>query len=99
MINLDKSKEILEQERRETKAEDVTVKLTSTTMNGFAFTVYKDDTEKTKYIGEISKDHKSDECTCCSFMYGNNEDYVKTHPLPFQCKHIIAAHKMMEGYW
>lgn len=95
---MDSSKQILEKERREEAAEGVIVRLSSTTMHGFAFNVYNND-EKLKYIGEISKDHVHDECTCHSFMFGNNEDYKKTHPLPFQCKHIIAAHKMMEDFW
>ncbi|MGI9229921.1 MAG: hypothetical protein ACR2P9_08695 [Gammaproteobacteria bacterium] len=96
---MDKAKEIKEKEKREAAAEDVTVRLSSTTTKGFAFNVYGNTDEKLKYIGEISKDHLADECTCSSFMFGNNEDYKKTHPLPFQCKHIMAAHMMMEGLW
>ena len=97
---MDTSKQILEKEKREERAKDVIVRLCSSTMQGFSFNVYKDEeTEKIKYIGTITEDHKGDDCTCQSFMHGNNENYQKTHPLPFQCKHIIAAHKMMEGFW
>ena len=93
------SKQIFEKERREQRAKDVTVRLCSTSMNGFYFNVYNDDEEKIKYIGQISQDHLHDECTCMSFMKGNSENYKRTNPLPFQCKHVIRAHSMMEGFW
>lgn len=97
---MDNSKQIFEKEKREEKSKDVIVRLTSATTKGFNFDVYTNDIkEKVKYIGTISKDHTDDSCTCDSFMYGNNENYVKENPLPFQCKHIIAARKMMEGFW
>ena len=92
------SKQIFELEKRAQRAKDVTVKLSSTSMNGFYFNVYDDD-EKIKYIGEISKDHIHDECGCMSFLKSNSENYQKTHPLPFTCKHILAVHNLMEGFW
>ena len=92
------SKNILELEKREQKAKDVTVRLCSSTTRGFTFNVYNED-EKIKYIGDISQDHTDDSCTCQSFMHGNSENYQKENPLPFTCKHIIKAHSMMEGYW
>lgn len=94
------SKQIFEKAKREQKAKDVIVTLSSSTTNGFAFRVLKKAYDKiSKYIGEISKDHKHDECTCQSFMIGNSENYQRDNPLPFTCKHILAAHKLMEGYW
>lgn len=94
------SKTILEKEKRELAAKEVIVRLTSTSTKGFHFNVYTNDLkEKTKYIGTISQDHTDDSCTCHSFMYGNNENYVKENPLPFQCKHIMKAHEMMDGCW
>jgi len=97
MIN---SKLILEEAKRIVNSVDVIVRLCSSTTNGFSFKVLKTvDSKTSKYIGEISKDHKSDECTCSSFMFGNNENYKKTNPLPFQCKHVIKAHSIMEGFW
>lgn len=93
------SKHILELEKRKERAKTVTVRLSSTSMHGFHFNVYNDEEDKLKYIGEISQDHVHDECGCMSFMKSNTENYQKTNPLPFQCKHIIAAHDMMEGYW
>lgn len=97
---MDSSKQIFEFEKRKQRAEDVTVRLTSSTTKGFNFDVYTNDVqEKVKYIGTISKDHLDDSCVCQSFMHGNSENYQRGNPLPFQCKHIIAAHKMMEGYW
>jgi len=96
---LKSSKYILEEEKREKRSQDVNVKLGSSTTTGFTFVVYKDDSEKIKYFGEISKDHQSDECTCQSFYHGNSENYKRDNPLPFQCKHIIAAWSIMEGFW
>ena len=94
------SKQILEKERREEKSNDVITRLTSCTTKGFNFDVYTDDLkEKIKYIGTISHNHLDDSCVCQSFMHGNSENYQKENPLPFQCKHIIAAHSLMEGYW
>lgn len=100
VFKMDNSKQIIEKERREEKAEAVILKIVSTTTKGFAFNVYKDEElTKIKYIGKISKDHLDDQCTCHSYMFGNSEDYKKTHPLPFQCKHILQAHIMMEDFW
>ncbi len=78
MINLDQAKEDFAKERREEASEQVTVRINSTTTHGFAFNVYRnDEPERIKYIGEISKDHLHDSCTCHSFMFGNSEDYQK----------------------
>jgi len=97
---LQNSKQLFEKEKREKNAKDVIVRLTSATTKGYNFDVYNDDIkEKVKYIGTISKEHLEDYCTCQSFTFGNNENFVKENPLPFQCKHIIAAHKMMDGFW
>ena len=97
---MENSKQIFEKEKREEKSKDVIVRLTSITTKGFNFDVYTNDIkEQVKYIGTISKDHTDDSCTCQSFMHGNSENFQKTSPLPFQCKHIIAAHALMEGYW
>ena len=94
------SKQIFEQEKREKKSKDVITRLTSATTTGFNFDVYTNDVkEKVKYIGTISKDHLDDFCTCLSFFHGNSENYTKTNPLPFTCKHIIKAHSLMEGFW
>jgi len=97
---LENSKSILEQEKRVQKSKDVITRLTSSTTKGFNFDVYTDDLkEKIKYIGTISKDHTDDSCTCQSFMHGNSENYQKENPLPFTCKHILAAQNLMDGYW
>jgi len=97
---LQNSKLILEQEKRKEKSKDVITRLTSSTTKGFNFDVYTNDLkEKTKYIGTISEDHLDDSCTCPSFYHGNSENFIKTNPLPFTCKHIISAHSMMEGFW
>lgn len=94
------SKNILELEKREQKSKDVTVRLSSSTTTGLNFNVYKDaDTKRIKYIGTISADHTDDSCTCQSFMHGNSENYQKENPLPFTCKHILASHNLMKGYW
>lgn len=95
---MDNSNSILQLEKRKKRSEDVAVKLVSSSIHGFIFNVYKEN-EKVKYFGEISQDHLHDECGCQSFYHGNSEDYQKTHPLPFQCKHIIKAHSQMEGLW
>jgi hypothetical protein len=97
---METSKQLFEKERRVEKSNDVIVRLTSSTTKGYNFDVYTDDIkEKVKYIGTISQDHTDDSCTCQSFMHGNSENYQRDNPLPFQCKHIIKAHSMMEGYW
>ncbi len=97
MIN---SKQIFELERREERAKDVIVSLGSETDFGYKFLTYTDEhREKIKYFGNISQDHKHDDCTCQSFYHGNSENYKKTNPLPFQCKHIIGAHEIMEVFW
>ncbi len=94
------SKQIFEAEKRAKRAKDVTVRLSSSTTKGFNFDVYTDElVEKLKYIGTINKSHTDDSCTCQSFMHGNSENYQKENPLPFTCKHILAAHQLMEGYW
>jgi hypothetical protein len=97
---LENSKQIFEAEKRKRKSADVITRLTSSTTTGYNFDVYTNDIkEKVKYIGTITNDHLGDSCTCHSFMYGNNENFVKENPLPFQCKHIMKAHEMMEGFW
>lgn len=97
---METSKQILELEKRKTRAKDVIVRLSSSTTKGFNFNVYTDKIkEKLRYIGTISKDHTDDSCTCQSFMIGNSENYQKTNPLPFTCKHILGAHNLMRGFW
>lgn len=97
---MENSKTILEKERRVEKSKNVIVRLASSTTKGFNFNVHNDDLkEQLRYIGTISKDHLNDSCTCQSFMHGNSENYQRENPLPFQCKHIIKAHSMMEGFW
>ena len=97
---METSKQIFEKEKRTERAKNEIVSLSSSTTKGYNFNVYYDDTrEKIKYMGTISKDHTDDSCICQSFMHGNSENYQRDNPLPFQCKHIIAAHSMMEGYW
>ncbi len=94
------SKQIFEKQKREERSKDVTVVLSSSTTTGFNFDVKRnDEKERLKYIGSISENNQDDSCTCQSFMMGNSENYQKTNPLPFQCKHILAAHKLMEEYW
>lgn len=95
------SKQIFEKEKRIQRAKEVTVRLSSSTTTGFNFNVYANDDlkEKIKYIGTISETHEDDSCTCQSFMHGNSENYQRDNPLPFNCKHILAAHNLMEGYW
>lgn len=92
------SKQILELEKREKRSADVTVRLCSSTTTGFTFNVYNEN-EKIKYIGNISEDHIHDDCTCPSFFHSNSENYKRDNPLPFTCKHILAAHSMMDGFW
>lgn len=97
---MENSKTIFAKEKREQRSKDVITRLTSSTTKGFNFDVYTDDLkEKTKYIGTISEDLTYDSCTCQSFLLGNSENYQRDNPLPFQCKHIIAAHKLMDGFW
>lgn len=106
------SKQILELEKRKERSKDVITRLTSSyfsteivgdvkiTTRGFNFDVYTNDQkEKVKYIGKISQNHLDDRCICDSFTHGNSENYQKENPIPYQCKHIIAAHSMTEGYW
>jgi len=95
---LQNSKTIQELEKRAERSADVTVRLCSSTTQGFTFNVYNEN-EKIKYIGNISENHIHDDCTCPSFFHGNSENYTKTNPLPFTCKHILKAHSMMEGFW
>ncbi len=97
---METSKQIFEKEKREKKSKDVIVRLASSTTKGFNFNVHSDELkERLRYIGTISKDHLDDSCTCQSFMHGNSENYQRENPLPFQCKHIIKAHSMIEGFW
>lgn len=94
------SKQILEKDERIKKSKDVIVRLSSSTTKGFNFNVYTDEIkEKLRYIGTINHNHTDDSCTCTSFMMGNSENYQRENPSPFQCKHIIASHKLMVGYW
>lgn len=97
---MENSKQIFEKEKRAENSKDVIVRLTSATTKGYNFDVYTNDIkEKVKYIGTISHDQTDDSCVCQSFMHGNSENYQRDNPLPFQCKHIIKAHSMMEGFW
>ena len=97
---METSKQIFEKEKRIKKSKDVIVRLSSSTTRGFNFNVYTDEIkERLRYIGTINKDHTDDSCTCQSFMHGNSENYQRDNPLPFTCKHILASHNLMEGYW
>lgn len=99
-VKLENSKQIFEKEKRTKRSKDVIVRLASSTTKGFNFNVHSDNLKETiRYIGTISQDNTDDSCTCTSFMMGNSENYQRDNPLPFQCKHIIKAHSMMEGYW
>lgn len=97
---METSKQILEKEKRIQRSNDVIVRLSSSTTKGFNFNVHTDELkERLRYIGTISEDHVEDSCTCQSFMMGNSENYQRDNPLPFECKHIIKAHSLMEGFW
>ena len=64
------SKQIFEKQKREERAKDVTVVLSSSTTTGFNFDVKRnDEKERIKYIGSISKNNLDDSCTCQSFFH------------------------------
>ena len=91
---MDTSKQIFEAQRREEKSKDVTVKfLPFYDSKGYHFNVYND--EKIKYIGFVAKDRIHDECTCHSFMFGNNENYQRNHGHNFNCKHLLKTRSLL----
>ena len=63
------------------------------------------DGTKIKYLGKISEDKQSDDCTCQSFTYGQRYDemedgskgesrYEAENGHRYQCKHIIKARSL-----
>lgn len=80
---MDNSKKIFEEEKRVEKSNAVIIKFTE----GNFFNVI-DEKHKVKYAGRITEDM----CTCPSFEYGNTDEYLNSHGVNFQCKHLIKAH-------
>lgn len=92
---MDTSKQIFEKQRRIEKSSDVILKFVPFYDNkGYHFNIYNKD-EETKYIGFVARDNKHDECTCHSFMFGNNENYQSEHGVNFNCKHLIRARTLL----
>ena len=92
---MDTSKQIFEQQKREEKAKNVSVKfIPFYDQKVYHFNVY-DAEGKIKYIGVVAKDKLHDECTCHSFMFGNNENYQREHGRNFNCKHLICARTLL----
>lgn len=60
----------------------------------FSYFSVKDKT----YFGRITPDQSLNEyCTCCDFMY-RNDDYKAKYQINLNCKHMIAA-KRIRGWW
>ncbi len=98
----DQGKEILFLERRQERAKNTLIIFT----DEFGFITLKKPAKdgkillnNIKYFGKITKDMLGDRCTCQSFYHGNSDKWQAEHGTAFQCKHIIKAHSMMEGYW
>ncbi len=104
VISLDAGKQTLHEERRQERAADVEIQFLG---DGVHFNVLStmDEYDKknkdlikykkgeTKHYGILieKEPHQKDVCTCESFYFGNSDEYKKSHPEAFQCKHLHAA--------
>ena len=94
------SKEIFSNERRVIASKGVYVQIADIGKDHSYFLIYdpKDITIK-KYMGKINEanDH-SQYCICPDNFHRNTEDYKRTHPYGFQCKHQIAYREYLSKF-
>lgn len=89
---MDEGKQTLQKERRESKAEEVLITFIDGAFQHFNVL---DSEGKIKHLGILmeKEPHAKDMCTCSSFYFGNSDEYKKSHPAAFQCKHLIKSRK------
>jgi len=95
---LDEGKQTLQQEKRKERSKDVKIAFID---NRFQHFNVLDDENNIKHLGVVfnKEPHQKDFCTCESFYFGNSDEYKKSHPAAFQCKHILKARETrFEGY-
>ena len=80
---MDSGKEILFEERRIQRSNEVRIQFVTPDY----FNVL-DDEGNLKYVGSVGDKF---DCTCQSFMQGNNTKYSTTHSEVFKCKHLLKA--------
>ena len=84
--------QMLSQQKRETKAKDLQVRLILRT--DFSYYDILNTSGDVTNIGRIESTPSLNEyCTCQDFIYRNNKFYEDEHGFVLQCKHIIAAKK------
>ena len=85
---MDMGKEMLFEEARRMRIDDVKIQFVSPT----CFNVLDRKDGQVKYIGCIEPEL---DCTCMSFIQGNKERYMVTHSRMFECKHIMKAKEIL----
>jgi hypothetical protein len=101
---LDAGKQILHDEKRKKRAEDVKIQFIDGLFQHFNVAVEDECDRKNpellkrrkgeiKYYGVLiaKEPHKNDLCTCESFYFGNSDEYKKANTAAFQCKHLHKA--------
>jgi hypothetical protein len=107
---MDAGKQIIQDEKRQEKAADVSVQFIDGLFQHFNIVAAADEFDKKtgdlktkqgeiKYLGIIieKEPHKNDFCTCPSFYFGQSDEYKKANPAAFQCKHLHAARAIRYG--
>jgi len=88
---MDIGKQILHAEARQSRTKDVVLNfvdsLSFLVLNKKMSPKRRIKLNNIKYFGRL----RPDSCTCQSFYHGNSENYKATHPLTFECKHIMKA--------
>lgn len=88
---MDAGKELIHEERRVARAKDVKIVFVKQETQFYYFNVVDAD-GNLKYNGSITAEPSvMDDCSCPSFKNNNNDAYMASHAIAFQCKHIIAA--------
>ena len=82
---MDAGKENIFKERRKQRASSVRIVF----VDSDRFNVV-DEEGNLKYVGCLDPC----DCTCPSFINGNTEQYIRSHPAFFKCKHIYQAEQI-----
>lgn len=106
---MDAGKQLIQDEKRQERARDVQIQFIDG--NHFNVLTKEDEFDKKnpelikrkkgeiKYYGVLvtKEPHSRDFCTCESAWYGNTDEFKKSSPIAFQCKHLHAARAIRYG--
>ena len=91
---MEMGKQMIENEERAVRAEDVHIAFYFLNPEYHYFRVYDDDNNM-KYQGRIDKTKSTlEDCSCPDEFFSNTKDYKHEHGYSFQCKHLIAARRL-----